>query len=221
LSVVDHKVSVVVIDGITIGHPCCGQHNCQHPLTSNRNRYCPIHATLNTKCAIVGCDADVVEGTMTCPDIIHQEVEHVKKAHGEGRFQLKNQLAWQRIAHPNDSVADDVNLTELEDVDAAEEGFSLDDNGQIVPDLGYILLENNEMEDASNTSQDTVEGARAEAGSEIPEKRKLRAQFGRKRTHNEQIMVAPCGMILSRATFFGAEAVSTVIVCLLLINFVP
>jgi len=41
---------------------------------------------------------------------------------------------------------------------------------------------------------------------------KLRAQFGRKRTHNEQIIVAPCGIILARETFYGAEAVPTVVV---------
>lgn len=149
---------------------------------------------------------------MTCPDIIHQEVEQVKTARGEGRFQLKDRLARQRVAHPNDSVAEDVNLTELEDVDAAEEGFSLDDDGRIIPDSGCVLLGNNETDDAGNKSQDIAEGVRKEAGSEIPEKRKLRAQFGRKRTHNEQIMVAPCGMILSRVTFYGAEAVSSVVV---------
>ncbi|EPQ49828.1 hypothetical protein GLOTRDRAFT_51546, partial [Gloeophyllum trabeum ATCC 11539] len=39
---------------------------------------------------------------------------------------------------------------------------------------------------------------------------KVRARFGRRRTHNEQLFVRPCGVILSRATLFGAEAVSSV-----------
>ncbi|KAF8884482.1 hypothetical protein BD779DRAFT_1443171, partial [Infundibulicybe gibba] len=34
---------------------------------------------------------------------------------------------------------------------------------------------------------------------------KIRARFGRKRTHNEQIMVRPCGIIVARQTFFGSE----------------
>jgi hypothetical protein len=34
---------------------------------------------------------------------------------------------------------------------------------------------------------------------------KIRAVFGRRRTHNEQIMVCPCGMIIARETFFGSE----------------
>jgi len=42
---------------------------------------------------------------------------------------------------------------------------------------------------------------------------KLRALFGRRRTHNEQIIMRPCGIILSRATFFGSEAISAVNVC--------
>ncbi|KAG2746555.1 hypothetical protein P692DRAFT_201877121 [Suillus brevipes Sb2] len=38
----------------------------------------------------------------------------------------------------------------------------------------------------------------------------LRARFGRRRTHNEQLIMRPCGVILARATFFGSEAVSAV-----------
>ena len=42
--------------------------------------------------------------------------------------------------------------------------------------------------------------------------RELRAQFGRRCTHNEQTLVRPCGVIAAHATFFGAEAVSNVLV---------
>jgi len=34
----------------------------------------------------------------------------------------------------------------------------------------------------------------------------LRARFGRKWTHNEELCVASCGVILGRATFYGSEA---------------
>lgn len=40
--------------------------------------------------------------------------------------------------------------------------------------------------------------------------RRLRAYFGKRRTHNEQLIMRPCGVILSRATFFGSEAISAV-----------
>ncbi|KAF7308041.1 hypothetical protein MKEN_01166400 [Mycena kentingensis (nom. inval.)] len=35
----------------------------------------------------------------------------------------------------------------------------------------------------------------------------IRALFGRRKTHNEQIIVRPCGVIVARATFFGSETV--------------
>ncbi|KAK6971993.1 hypothetical protein R3P38DRAFT_2751037 [Favolaschia claudopus] len=40
--------------------------------------------------------------------------------------------------------------------------------------------------------------------------RRLRAYFGSRRTHNEQLIMRSCGVILSRATLFGSEAVSAV-----------
>lgn len=39
---------------------------------------------------------------------------------------------------------------------------------------------------------------------------KPKARFGRRRTHNEQIIVCCCGVIAGRATMFGAEAISGV-----------
>ncbi|KAF8964966.1 hypothetical protein BDZ97DRAFT_1659637 [Flammula alnicola] len=36
---------------------------------------------------------------------------------------------------------------------------------------------------------------------------RVTARFGRRQTHNEQIMARPCGMIVARATFFGSETV--------------
>lgn len=34
--------------------------------------------------------------------------------------------------------------------------------------------------------------------------------FSRRWTHNEQLMVRPCGIVIARATLFGAESVSAV-----------
>lgn len=42
--------------------------------------------------------------------------------------------------------------------------------------------------------------------------RKIRAQFGRRRSHNEQILVRPCGIIVARTTFFGSETTPQTIV---------
>ncbi|RXW14191.1 hypothetical protein EST38_g11661 [Candolleomyces aberdarensis] len=39
----------------------------------------------------------------------------------------------------------------------------------------------------------------------------IKVRHGRKRTHNEQLFVAPCGVIVARETFYGAEAVGSVV----------
>ena len=44
-------------------------------------------------------------------------------------------------------------------------------------------------------------------------KNKIHARFGRMWTHNEQILVAPCGVIIARETFYNAESIPTVVVC--------
>ncbi|KAI0746250.1 hypothetical protein C8Q80DRAFT_1105775 [Daedaleopsis nitida] len=41
--------------------------------------------------------------------------------------------------------------------------------------------------------------------------RRLKTQFGRKRTHNEELCVASCGTILGRASFHGSEAINGVV----------
>jgi hypothetical protein len=58
----------------------------------------------------------------------------------------------------------------------------------------------------------THESSSSSSSSSSATGRKLRARFGRRRTHNEQLVVAPCGMILARETFYGAEGVGSVIV---------
>jgi hypothetical protein len=70
----------------------------------------------------------------------------------------------------------------------------------IVPDLE---AEDDELSDVDD--EDVLE----EESSSAPQ---IRVQVGRRRTHNEQLFVAPCGMVIARETFYGAEAPSTVIV---------
>ena len=117
---------------------------------------------------------------------------------GQARFQLQERLKRARIAHPNDAIAEEVDLAELADVDDTENEFRFDDEGRV-----------------------QMEGPEDNAHREARSTKKVRAQFGRKRTHNEQIIVAPCGMILARETFYGAEAVSSVVVSVCLVHLCP
>ncbi|KAF8581266.1 hypothetical protein K439DRAFT_1515207 [Ramaria rubella] len=54
--------STVVMDGISLGHPCCGIHDCKEPLALNADRYCQVHTDLSNKCAVVKCHANPDEG---------------------------------------------------------------------------------------------------------------------------------------------------------------
>jgi hypothetical protein len=164
---------VVVINGVTVGCPCCAVHNCKTRLESNRHHFCPKHSAQNSICAIVGCDSPIVQDSRTCSDPRHQEVEQIHREWGQARFQLQDRLQRARIAHPNDAVAEESNSTSV-DIDTEE--FEI------------------------NSSQ------------ESSQKERIRAQFGRRWTHNEQIIVTPCGIIIARETFYGAEGVGSVVV---------
>ena len=50
------EVWVVVVDGVTVGHPCCAVHNCFDPLENHRNHFCMSHEmTEGRVCVIKGC----------------------------------------------------------------------------------------------------------------------------------------------------------------------
>ena len=55
-----------------------------------------------------------------------------------------------------------------------------------------------------------MEGSTSCAGKSETGNVRLRARFGRSRTHSEQLCVATCGVVLRRATFYGSEAVNGV-----------
>jgi hypothetical protein len=71
-----------------------------------------------------------------------------------------------------------------------------------------------EIEDGTNpdNTQDLAT-RKSDAGNTAP-----KARFARRRTHNEQLLVSCCGIILARGTMFGAEAISGVKVSFLKVN---
>lgn len=191
------KTSVVVIDGVTIGHPCCSVHNCQVPLSNQRHHFCPEHAHHAKVCSIKDCSEPVTPESRTCAAIAHKNIEKHFIQQGHARFRLHELLQRSRMAGAANSMPKDVDPTSAaEQLGAEEQDFVVDKNGNVVP----------EEDSAVNTCPD-----KPATGN-----RRLRAQFGRKRTHNEQIIVAPCGVIIARSTFYGAEAVKSIVVSLLL-----
>lgn len=183
-------VSVAVMDGITLGHPCCAVHNCKVALTTSRDRFCKEHRVLNAICAIKDCRAPIAEGKCTCEDPLHQEIKHIHCVRGQAQFQLQEHLKRARVAHPNDAIAEDIDLSTIADEDDNEEQF-------------FELGEN------SNNTHPTPTKPRLSDTPILAPKKRIAAQFGRKRTHNEQILVAPCGIIFARETFYGAKGIAT------------
>jgi hypothetical protein len=195
-------ISVVVIDGVTVGRTCCAVHNCKVHLQSNKFCFCPDHYNLHFTCSIVSCNAPVTVGAKTCNIPVHKEIERIHTERGRALFELKKKLERARVAHPNNSMAEDVDEPMVVD-EVAEQEFDVNNEGLPMPDRTQ-----NGADLATTTATVT-----AAATTGQPSKR-MKALFGRHRTHNEQLIVAPCGMIMARETFYGAEAVPTVVVSL-------
>lgn len=179
------KIHVAVTDGVTIGHPCCGVPKCTAPLSNNRHRFCDGHAEKNLKCAVVACNEDTELGFRTCPDREHRALEDHLKQENKAMFMLKKRL--QRLH---------VGSVELE---IAGTGV---DNPQDLNEL---------VDDVEATMPDEdFDGRDLAQESEKPKKRSLKNVLGRVRTHNEQLMVRTCGMIIGRCTCYHSESLTQV-----------
>lgn len=159
------KVDVVVVDGITIGHPCCGVLHCDTALASNRHRFCPNHAHRNRVCAVEGCEivADFQAGYMTCEDPNHRLLETNHKKRDKAMFQLRTRVARPGVSNPENAFEAEVTAEAFEELE--------------VPS--------------------TSDTAPCPASKNPSGNRKIRALFGRRKTHNQQIIVRPCGIIVA------------------------
>jgi len=106
-NILEKKYSVIVTDGVTVGHLCCAIHNCHFPLANNHDRFCPQHYGLIQVCAIVGCTRPVVFESKTCDDPTHQAVEKTYTECGQARFELQKHLERSRISNLADSFESD------------------------------------------------------------------------------------------------------------------
>ncbi|KAF8168554.1 hypothetical protein B0H34DRAFT_779819 [Crassisporium funariophilum] len=200
------KCQVVVSDGLTLGHPSCGVFCCTNPLANNRLQFCPIHDELHHICAITGCNSPVVPGTKSCLNDNHQKMERLHYEKGKAAFTHKERLQQQHVLHPNNSMADsaDTNPDAVpNDLEENLEWFEVKD--------GEVHIQTAKNPGSVGVAEDNKEEEVCEARKSPTGNKKIKCQFGRRRTHNEQTLVCPCGVIVARATFFGAEAVSNVL----------
>ncbi|KAK7024905.1 hypothetical protein R3P38DRAFT_2951693 [Favolaschia claudopus] len=164
------RLSACVTDGVTLGHPCCGVHNCQVALANQKAWYCPTHSKFRFVCAIQGCNAKSEAGWRTCSASSHRKYEAEKRAEGKAMFALRARQA----RHLGQATL----RAPASDIDYLDE-----------------VLEDDTCDLQPISSQSST---------------KIRGRLGRRWTHNEQLMVRCCGIIISRATFFGSEAITSV-----------
>lgn len=143
----------------------------------------------------MGCNEPVVNDSLTCATPEHQKVEALHHDKGQSRFQLRNRLERARQTYSSSRSENTRALSQLTDLDNDIESFAIHNNGRITSG------DHAESEDASEDDPPPPSATK-----------KLRAKFTRSRTHNEQLAVAPCGIIFSRDTMFGAEGVASVAV---------
>ncbi|KAG2016509.1 hypothetical protein CC2G_009673 [Coprinopsis cinerea AmutBmut pab1-1] len=208
-----YQVSAVVMDGITIGRPRCREPHCPIPLANIRNdKYCPEHADKGATCVVKGCKTKAEKGFRTCADARHRHTEELHRLRtAEANFPNKGRKERSRMAKENSKAASvDVGTPgEDRDVDGDEDGS---EDGVSDDEITVEFVDGQAFE-ATIKPPTQAQQAEATVGQQttdvqdtpLPEDI-LQAQFGRAWTHNEQILVCPCGIILARETFLFAES---------------
>ncbi|KAJ7190873.1 hypothetical protein GGX14DRAFT_579467 [Mycena pura] len=197
-----YVVRSTVTDGITLGRPCCSVHDCFERLPTVKHRFCELHRALNKRCVVTDCEQDAERGFRTCVLPEHRSLESYYYLQGKAMFQLKHRLERLKVSQPHDSRS-------LGSKSPLQERVVDEQSGQLLP----------AHDEAATVEDESFEGAGADADEDVvidadgicdgkPEtgNRTFRARFGRRRTHNEELCVASCGVILGRATFYGSEA---------------
>ena len=200
-----------------MGQPCCGVFKCQEPLQNNRHRFCAVHFGSHDVCTVVGCEnpvledmiIDPVDGTpritkkKTCSLLLHQQMEKKHHERSTSSFLYKEWLQHAKISQPVDSFSGAHRVPE-QDIQEDLKTFVVDNQDEVAIHTQKNPGTVGSLDDVQQ--QDSCPSKSAEGN------RTLKAQFGHQRTHNEQTLVHPCGVIFAHATMFGAEAVSNFLV---------
>ena len=155
-------------------------------------------------CVVMTCTTIAEPEFRTCSDPEHRKLETYYKQQGKAMFQLKHRLERAKVSQTHDSLSSGDNH-ELRSTVRASNG---DDDE--IPDLEEVNEDEDNFEEGSGVQGDDDDALIDENGicdGKLDTGNKsVRARFGRRRTHNEELCVASCGVILGRATFYGSEA---------------
>lgn len=91
-----------VTDGVALGHPCCGVHDCKELLRSQRNHHCDDHKDKDSMCAIITCSNRIEPKHTTCSEPEHRKLETRGVEAHTAMFQLRRRLERLKIYHPDD-----------------------------------------------------------------------------------------------------------------------
>ncbi|KAF8589403.1 hypothetical protein K439DRAFT_1645149 [Ramaria rubella] len=204
----------VVTDGIALSHPCCtGELECKNLLPNSHAIYCMEHQYRVGQCAVTTCSNPVTPGCKTCADLQHRACEDYYKLMGKAMFQLKLWLERNKVGQPHASVPED-GESQGPDIkmvvgDACTDVTFHENKGAGLDNEELLVTGTGEVESVllGGLLGSAVAG---EGSPSCPSKpptgnRTDRAWFGRKRTHNEELCMGSCGMILGWVTFYGSE----------------
>jgi hypothetical protein len=130
----------------------------------------------------------------------------MEKKHHErstGSFLYKERLQHTKISQPVDSFSGAHRVPE-QDIQEDFETFVVDGQNE-------VAIHTQKNPGTVGTLDDVLPRDPCPSKSAVGNQT-LKAQFRRRRTHNEQTLVRPCGVIFAHATMFGAEAVSNFLV---------
>jgi hypothetical protein len=122
---------------------------------------------------------------------------------GKAMFQLKHRLERINVSQTHDSMATSTTPSRIRMTNELD--------GDLMPDLIDAPEDDTDDGVGEGPGADADEDVEIDAagicdGKSDKGNKTVRARFGRRRTHNEQLCVGSCGVILGWATFYGSEA---------------
>lgn len=159
-----------------------------NPLDSPRDRFCPEHSHKKLECFVEDCLAPAQPGRLSCSDESHSTLE---VSRGQRNRKALKELR-RRLAKAGVRIIPQAGG----DMCVGDEQSTLDDTAKMsTPDI-----------DTADPGPSPFKGKKKVPNAPSP----IKGRTTRKYTHNEQLFVRCCGIIVSRATFYHAEGVAAV-----------
>lgn len=160
------------------------------------NRFCNQHTDREKLCPGTGkkdglCTLLAEHPHRTCPD--HRASEEARNVRKADRFQSRHRDAFKANKHGDRTYDDAPGDGRVHSNDDAD---------------GEALEADAEIEAADAEAEGEIDGV-----PRVIQPTGFNGRWNRRRTHNEQVFVRPCGVVAFRKTFFDSEGIASVYVC--------